>query len=273
MNLPRLLVFVALLAAAATLQAQRGQNQTFDVASIKPQSRLAGGGMWTGPRYYEPGTTLRRLVQFAYNLSKVRIAGGPEWMDSEFWEIEAKPLSPATLDEMRVMVKALLADRFKLKTRIESRELSVLDLRAARRDGKLGPGATAPNCTPVGARTLESLREAGEIACGPSSTFAAGLDGTTAHRLNGVTLSGLASYLEGFTGRVVRDRTGISGAYDIRLKYFVDVSHIPSARPTLQPSAPPLPTALEEQLGLKLESTRAPVDVLVIESVARPMPN
>jgi len=254
-NLLRLLSLVALLVAHATLDAQRVQNKAFDVASIKPQSRLTGGGSWSGPRYYAPGTTLRRLIQFAYDLPRVRIEGEPDWSDSEFWEIEAKPPSPATLDEMRLMVKALLAERFKLRTRVESRQLSVFDLRVARRDGKLGPNATPPNCTPVGARPLESLREKGEIACGPSSTYGVGLDGTTSHRLNGVTMSQLARYLEPLAGRVVRDRTGISGAYDIRLKYAIDVSNIRSARPLLQPSAPPLPAALEEQLGLKLEST------------------
>ena len=273
MNLPRPLVFVALLVAPATVQAQRVQNQTFDVTSIKPQSTLAGGGSWTGTRYYEPGTTLRRVIEFAYDLPRVRIDGGPDWIESEFWEIEAKSLSPATLDEMRLMVKALLAERFKLRTHVESREMSVLDLRVARREGKLGPNATTPNCTPIGARAIESLREAGEIACGPSSTFGIALDGTTSHRLNGVTMSRFARYLEPLTGRVVRDRTGVSGAFDIRLRYAVDVSHIPSARPPSLMTAPPLPTALEEQLGLKLKSTKGSVDVLVIESVARPTEN
>ena len=273
MNLTRPLVLVALLVAPATLHAQREQNQTFEVASIKPETRLLAGGSWTGTRYHEPGTSLRRVIEFAYDLPRVRIEGGPGWIDSEFWEIEAKSPSPATVDEMRVMVKALLTERFRLMTRVESRELSVFDLRVARRDGTLGPNATPPDCTPIGARALESLREAGEIACGPSSTFGVGLDGTTSHRLNGVTMSRFARYLEPLTGRVVRDRTGISGTFDIRLRYAVDVSHIQSARPRPLPGAPPLPTALEEQLGLKLESTKASVDVLVIESVARPTAN
>jgi uncharacterized protein (TIGR03435 family) len=273
MNLPRLLLLVALLVASATLQAQRVQNQAFEVASIKPQSRLVAGGSWTGTRYYQAGTTLRSVIQFAYDLPRVRIDGGPNWLDAEFWEIEAKSPSPATVDEMRVMVKALLTERFKLRTRVETRELSVLDLRVASRDGKLGANATPPNCTPIGSRAIESLREAGEIPCGPSNTFGVTLDGTTSHLLQGVTMSQLARYLERFTGRIVRDRTGITDTFDIRLRYSIDVSQIPSARPPSMNTAPPLPTALEEQLGLKLESTKGAVDVLVIESVARPTPN
>ena len=272
MNL-RLLVLVALLVATATLDAQRGQNKTFDVVSVKPQSRLAGGGSWSGTRYYEPGTTLRRVIQFAYDLPRMRIEGEPNWSDSDFWEIEAKSPSPAPVDEMRVMVKALLAERFKLRTRVESRELSVFDLRVARRDGKLGPNATPPKCTPVGARPLESLLEKGEIACGPSSTFGVALDGTTSHTLHGVTMSRFARYLETYAGRVIRDQTGISGAYDIRLRYAIDVSNIRTSRPLPPPSSPPLQAALEQQLGLKLESAKGAVDVLVIESVARPTPN
>jgi hypothetical protein len=162
-NLPRHLLLVALLVAPSMLQAQHAQSQTFDVASIKPQSRLLAGGSWTGTRYYQAGTALRSVIQFAYDLPRVRVDGGPEWLDAVFWEIEAKPPSPATVDEMRAMVKALLTERFTLRTRVETRELSVLDLRVAGRDGRLGANATRPDCTPIGARAIESLREAGEI--------------------------------------------------------------------------------------------------------------
>ncbi len=264
---------VALLVAPLALQAQDAHNQTFEVASVRPQSGVAGGGSSTGTRFYRPGSTLRQVIQFAYDLSRVRLEGGPEWIGTEFWAIDARSLSPATADEMRVMVKGLLADRFQLKTRVESRELPVFDLRVTRQDGTLGPNATPPNCTRIGARSFESLREAGEIACGPAGTVGYRLDGTSYHRLYGVTMSELSRYLEPITGRVVRDRTGVTGAFDIDLIFAGDVGRLRGAPPAPLPDAVPLPTALAEQLGLRLESATGSVGVLVIESVSRPTPN
>lgn len=267
----RILAVVGLLVAPAVLAAQ---SERFDVASVKPQTRLLGGGSITGTRLYMPGNTLRRVIEFAYDLPPVRIVGGPAWMASDLWEIDARSPVPATADEMRVMVKALLTERFELMTRVESRDLPVYDLHLARSDGTLGPNLTPPaECTPIGARSRESLHEAGEIPCGPMETIALGVGGTTSFGLRGVTISAFARYLERFVGRVVRDRTGISDEFDIRLRYADGRTPLAPPRALHLAFPPSLPEALEEQLGLKVEATTAPVDVLVIESVARPMPN
>jgi uncharacterized protein (TIGR03435 family) len=104
-------------------------------------------------------------------------------------------------------------------------------------------------------------------------TIALGVGGTTSFGLRGVTISAFARYLERFVGRVVRDRTGISDEFDIRLRYADGRTPLAPPRALHLAFPPSLPEALEEQLGLKMEATTAPVDVLVIESVARPMPN
>ena len=268
----RVLPLVALLAVSSAPAPVRAQGQTFEAVSVKPaKPPFLATGSRTGLRYYEPGTTLWRVIEFAYDLPRARVVGGPDWIDSDLWAIERSP-APATADEMRLMIRALLADRFGLRAPFESREMPVDEIYLARPDGTLGPNLTSPgSCTRIGSRSMESLRALGEIACGPFGPTALGADGTTGFRLRGVTMSEFASHLARLTGRAIRDRTGLAGEFDVRLRYLDGRTPLSPPRALELAFPAPLSDALKEQLGLRLETKVASVDVLLIESVIRPM--
>jgi uncharacterized protein (TIGR03435 family) len=173
------------------------------------------------------------------------IEGGPAWMDSDRWDIAAKAGSPTAA--MLPMIRTLLADRFKLVTHHETRELPVYELVLARRDGRLGP-----SMRPSTGQSRFQQR--------------IGVLTGSAVPIN-ILVTTLAN--AGLVRRAVIDRTGLSGTYDIELHWGVD---IPAGRGIDVPpsDAPSIFTAVQEQLGLKLESTKGSVDVLVIDHVERP---
>jgi uncharacterized protein (TIGR03435 family) len=248
----------------------------FDVASIKPNN---SGATVESVRFYPPSgrvtmtnVTVKRLIQNAYQLQDQQIAGGPKWLDSEHFDIvansEAANLSPM---DRWMMVRALLADRFKLKMHTEPREQSVFALVPARSDGKVGSqlkksetactAPTAPRTAPI---DLSVPNQCGVIMGGPG-------------RMNfrGVTMEVLAAQLSSRVGRSVVDRTGLAGRFDLDVEFAPQPLRSDGSDPTLgdRPSsdAPSIYTALTEQLGLKLESQKRPVDVTVIDSIERPV--
>ena len=255
----------------------------FEVASIKPNKSGDGRvmlGMAPTGRYTATNVPLRLLMQHSYNLQPFQIIGGPSWITSDRFDIIAKAPAGFTPDQFRPMERALLADRFKLKAHTETREMPIYELVLARADGKLGP-----NLTP--AKTdCEAMR--GRRAGGPPAPpqpgqpiecgFMIGIGNMNA---GGMPLLELARTLSGFVNRIVVDKTGLKGNYDFHITYT------PEARgglPGLPPGAPPIGadapagdpngaslfTALQEQLGLKLDSQKGPVEVLVIDSVEQP---
>jgi uncharacterized protein (TIGR03435 family) len=265
-----------------------GQNATFEVASVKPQTELPrGGSRGQSPnRYYQPGIFLRHVIEFAYDLPPYRVEGGPHWIDSDRWAIDARAAAPARTDEMRLMVRRLLADRFKLAAHVETRELPIYELRLARDDGTLGPNAkpAAVDCTPylTGERSREELQAAGVAGCGGvPGGIGAGIGGGSVVVVNyatfrGAPMSALATHIERVLRRGVRDKTGVIGPLDLELTYATETPW--PERPSLAwlaqaKESPPLFTALREQLGLKLDDSRGPVDFLVIDSVERPTPD
>jgi uncharacterized protein (TIGR03435 family) len=265
------LAFITVMFATAVTAAQ---NASFGVASVKPQTEFRCCASHSGNRYYEPSAFLRRVVEFAYNLPPVRIVGGPDWIDSDLWAIDARAAVPAGADEMRSMVRQLLADRFKLTARFETRELPIYELQLARQDGELGPKARpAADCEPIGKRSREDLRAAGVRVC--TAGIMAGAE-FVRWGAQGAPMSALARHLEGALKRVVTDHTRVDGLLDMELTYAWETG-LPAARSLAAlaklPEAPALSTALREQLGLKLEEGRGPVDVLVIGSVERPTPD
>jgi uncharacterized protein (TIGR03435 family) len=262
---------VAVLAALVIAQAPLA----FDVASIKPNN---SGAVGEQVRFYPPSgrvtmtnVTVKRTIQNAYQLQDQQIAGGPSWITSEHFDIvansEAANLSP---QQRWLMVRALLADRFKLKMHTESREQSVFALVLARRDGVPGEHLTPSHtdCAPPTAPRTEPFdlsrpNQCGVIAGGPG-------------RMNfrGVTLDVLAAQLSARVGRSVVDRTGLAGRFDLDVEYSPQPLRADIADPA-QPdrpaeSAPSIYTAIQEQLGLKLDSQKGSIDVTVIDSVERP---
>jgi uncharacterized protein (TIGR03435 family) len=210
--------------------------------------------------------------------------GGPDWIDKDRFDVVVQAEKGAALTDpdgfpgpVLAMVRAVLADRFGLVTHNEVRERPVYALTTARADRRLGAGLT-----PADADCSEGLRRMvapapGQRPPGPPPCSFGGGPG----RIQGnvVTLAMFGNMLAGTVGRPVIDRTGMSGHFNITLEYALEAgiaSHVPPGAPQDAPArsdAPSLFTALQEQLGLKLESTRAPVDVLVIDRVSQPTEN
>ena len=288
----RLLGAVGIVAVVGrVLAAQTPANPAIEVASIKANTsgdprivlQVQAGGRLVGTN-----VPLRALVTFAYQLPPgSQIVGGPPWVNSDRFDIVAKgPGDFSTVERpdqgpvpQALMLRALLADRFKLTVHNESREQSVYALVTARSDKTLGSGIR-PNAdcaavftAPPSGSPPPSLGSDQRPPCGAARVAPGNLSA------NGMTFVQLAAMLSNFVQRTVLNRTGITGFFDIDLNWTPD--QMPRGDPP--PGAPPLPpidpngpsifTAIQEQLGLKLESTTGPVDVLVIDHAERPTEN
>jgi uncharacterized protein (TIGR03435 family) len=261
-------------AQSATAQAPSVPGRlTFEVASIK---RNVSGDQGAQIRVEPSGqivvtnNSLYNLIRNAYGTQRYEMVPGqrgvPSWIDSDRWDILAKPPAdaPQVEERMQLMLRSLLEDRFKLVARKEMREMPVYELVVARSDGQLGP------------RIKRSGDECARPAGAPRPPLPpGGFCGTRAGNGNvsnrGVPLANFVRNLGGMTGRFVIDKTGLTGPYDLDLQWTPD--------PSAAAGAPPqggvgdgvsLFAATQEQLGLKLEAKRAPVEVLVIDSAERP---
>ena len=246
--------------------------QTFEVASIKPNK----SGDYAGRQDTQPGgrftatnVTLRFLIQAAYGrLPDFQVVGGPGWLDSERFDIAAKGESNPTPDQFNAMMRNLLADRFKLVIHNEGRELPVYGLVLARKDGKLGPqfGPAAFDCP--GGRADVPPHAQVPAACG------VGL-GRGRLRAGGVSAAQVAQALSRIVNRVVIDQTGLKGQFDLNLTWTSGVGEFQLPGPPDVPvpagdSGPSIFTAVQEQLGLKLDSQKGLVQVVVIDRAERP---
>ena len=275
MRITALTVTLTLLAAGVP-QAQAPAPAAFDVSSVKPNKdggpssvRVTPGGMLT-----VTNNNLRNIIRNAWNITNDQIVGGPDWIDSERFDITAKASAPFKQDEARAMLQALLADRFGLATHMETRELPVYLLVLARKDGALGPQMKKSDvdcaalfaAVTAGGKMPERLPN-GNLPCGISVRGNQGL--VTG---NGVAMDQFARNLVGGVGRIVVDKTGLPGYYDLNLTFAPEGPPPPPGAPAAPApdSVPSLFTALQEQLGLKLEPGRAPISVLVIDRATRP---
>jgi uncharacterized protein (TIGR03435 family) len=241
----------------------------FEVATIKPQTGpRPPRGASSPDRFTNPDTTLRNLIEYAYELTDAQVVGGPEWIASRRFAVDAKAVGTPSRAEMRLMVRALIAQRFKLKTHSETRELPVYLLERVRPDGPLGPALRVSEC----AAPVVSLGAPREPGSAPSCGVVSGSPVRISAR--GVAMSQFARNvgdMGAMTGvdRIVTDRTGLAGYYDFELNYR------PTETAQLAGGAdnPTLFDALREQLGLKLTPARAPVSVLVVDSAELPTPD
>jgi uncharacterized protein (TIGR03435 family) len=243
----------------------RGQDVAFEAASVKPNTsgdlRMRGG---TRGRVYDAvNMPLRRIVAVAFDLQleEFRLIGDQALLAQRF-DIAARIPENASPRQVPAMLRALLAERFKLAVHAETRDAAVLAL-IARSDGRLGPKLrrTAVDCIAAEAagRVIPTPEPGQPAMC--ESEISDGIKG------RGQPLSALARMLTMFMQRRVLDKTGLTGGFDFDLQF--DGA---AAGPGLDTSNA-LVTALEDQLGLKLQSTRAPVEFVVIDSVERPAPN
>jgi uncharacterized protein (TIGR03435 family) len=283
------LAAVAPLRAVPHLQTPADDAQqpplAFETASVKPNKSGAEDRYIridpSGAGFTAVNMQLRQLITWAYQIQTFQLEGGPDWIASDRFDILARPerAVPATgaffdgQDRMRMMVRTLLADRFKLVMRKETKEVPIFELVLARQDGKPGP-QLRPAAVDCAARAAAAAKGATQP---PASSGYCGMNiNPISVRGGGVTLAMLANILVGPAQRLVIDRTGLTGTWDLDVKYTPDKSQIP---PGVEPpvpidwNGPSLFTALEEQLGLKLRPARGPVEVLVIDSVQQPTPN
>jgi uncharacterized protein (TIGR03435 family) len=239
-------------------------SPAFEVTVVKPSKTGESGSnsSFQGDRFVASNVLLKNIMQYqAYGVTEVQIVGGPKWLNSEKFDIEAKADAAVveqlrTLDRdqrrrlMQGMFQQLLADRFKLAAHWETREIPVYALVVANKN------VLQPAKHP----------EAGVHTSARTGTFSA----------EGVTMTDLArsltQELSRELGRVIVDRTGIEGRYDVALKWTPDEGR-PSADNSSVDAGPSLFTAVQEQIGLKLESSKGPVQVLVIDHVEMPSEN
>jgi bla regulator protein BlaR1 len=262
---------------------------TFEVASVKPSAQNcepdgscpAGFKIQHGGGLRVTGASLELLVTFAYDVRNSQVSGGPAWINSDRFDIDARaehsdalvnlPADPreitddqlkTSLDQVQERLRNLLVERFKLAVHRGAKEQQVYALVVA----KNGPKLQSAKQGRVGMQTGRGL-----------------LNG------RGVNLATFASALSDWAGRTVIDRTGLTGNYDIELRWTPDPGHGPASLGSTTPGGPPPPgvgaspppdttgtslfSALQEQLGVRLESQKGPVETLVIDYVEKPSEN
>ena len=266
---------IAFLLSALAVFAQSGPQPTFEAASIKVNKSGEVGGRFGG----RPGQivvtnyTLRDIIRNAYGLQRYQIVGGPDWQAQDRFDITAKAPEGTPQAQMLAMVQTLLADRFKLRTHRETRDLPIYALVVARSDRRLGPKMQPAT---FDCPALAAARSRGENPPPPQPVGERPACGAQANpgrmMVGGYAIPDFARNLAGFAGRPIVDRTGLTGTYDFELMWTPDEPPPAGAPlpPWYDPNGPPLVTAVQEQLGLKLEASTGPVEVLVIDRAERP---
>ena len=282
------IIMAATIIAATTLAlfGQQGPRPAFEVASVKPALPEGLMSVRPFPGRLTATATLQMLMQHAYAVQAFQIEGGPGWINSDRFEIEAKAGGNATRDQMFLMLQSLLEERYQLRLHREMRELPVYTLVAARGGLKLPSpqeGACAeptPDTPPDWAGGIMAPPQAGRPPLTRCGAVRVMLEAGGARTLGGkVPMAEFARTLSMVTGRTVIDRTGFGGLFDLQMTFLPD-DRTPAMPPpppdvaaALESRTPSILSALQEQLGLKLESARGPVEVIVVDHAERPSPN
>src|SRR5215471_9636650 len=230
-------------------QAQTGAGRAFEVASIKPSAPDARGTAFARPlgRLEISNMTLKEMIVNAYSVQPFQVSGGPGWVDSVHYDISAKAGARVSREDVLLMLQALLADRFRLAFRHETRKLPVFALAPARKDGKLGPrlipskeGACTP-FDPAKPFAVDNMRLCGAFSLGP--------EGLT---LVGGSIASLTPRLSRLLGRVVIDKTGLTRNFDINIGWSPDEKSAmqPENRAHGDNIGPSIFTAFRQDLGL-----------------------
>jgi uncharacterized protein (TIGR03435 family) len=225
------------------------QKPSFEVASIKPSQTRLPGPTWSGARQESVrGITAFILIEGSYSLNSNEVIGAPAWTTSDQFDINAAFDGEATQDRLNAMMRTLLKERFALNAHFDTRELPTYRLVLARAEGRLGPQLVkAMECDAQNrARPCGMRASAGELM------------------VSGKPIRYFLDYVESIVGRRIDDQTGLAGNFDLTLAW---------SRGPNDTQHPEIFTALQEQLGLKLESTRGPVKLLIIDSIEHPTPD
>ena len=255
-----LLLGMALVASAE-------QKRTFEVASIKKNDSGNQNHLFLGTpgRFNAQNVTLGMLIRTAYSFHDFQVVGGPGWLNSEDYDIEARADVNATEKEINgSMLQALLEERFKLVSHRETRELPVYLLTTA----NSGPKLKAASCQTREPNTPLAPGQRQSDFCG----FGGIGNGTL--RMTSTTMEAFTDLLTIVMKRKVLNSTGFKDRFDVSLRWTPDpVSTGNAGQAHSDMTGPSIFTALQEQLGLKLESSKGPVDVLVVDHVERPTEN
>jgi uncharacterized protein (TIGR03435 family) len=271
---------------AQTPASTSGPAPAFEVASIKPAKPGTNGIMLRikpGAQFTANNVTIKMLMEEAYDIKDSQLSGAPPWFESEHYDIDAKPEESvgAALDklppdqrkaQMMKMLQSLLEERLKLSLEHETKDLPIYALIVAKGGPKLKTSEFKPSDKPA---NVPPQPNAG--APPPGGIWISGPGHLTS---TGIELSAFATVLSrvGDLGRVVVDKTGLTGRYDFTLQWTPDQGPM-SSGPSAGSAPPPesagasLFTAIQEQLGLKLEAQKAPMPFLVIKHVEKPSEN
>jgi len=275
------LALVASATAGAELRALQQQPAPppagFEVASVKenkagPQS-IQRFVLQPGDHFTAVNFLLRNLITEAYRAEEAQLADPPNWIDDARYDIVAKAEKPVSRDEMRLMLRSLLMERFQLAVHTEMREGPIFALVLAHKDGALGPHLRRA------AKTCEELRAEAASPDADPCGFGSVSSGFFLGRMqaHGFTLANVMAYVQREAGRRIVDKTGLSGAFDWELTFtpqvFLNPSFPRDRFTDVDRDGPSIFTALQEQWGLKLEPQKDLGKVLVIDHVERPTPN
>ena len=251
--------FAALLLSCCLLGGTLAAQQTprapsaFAVATIKPSSPDTETlTQIRGNRFFTEGTTFLDLFKYAFNVNPKQVVGGPDWLRTEKFDVVADPETekrPGS-DQMKALVQQLLIERFHIRMHHEQRPLSVYALVKTADTPRLKKSTADPDGIPV-------------VGYDPSGELSVG----------NATMANFATFLQRFVlDRPAVDQTGIPGHFDLELRWTPDT--LAADTKNSDPAAPPdLFTAIKEQLGLKLEATKANTDVFVIDRAEQPSEN
>jgi uncharacterized protein (TIGR03435 family) len=278
-------ISILLLAAAYGVFGQQAARPEFQIASVKPNTATVHRGMMVlpqpGGRFTAENAPLLMIMQNAYAVQAYQVVGGPSWINSERYDIEAKPEGEVDRKQMWLMLQTLLADRFKLTLHREMRELPLYALSVTR-----SPKLTPPKEVGCVALTSDAPPPPpGPGQAGPCGRVVIAMS-PAGLKMEGskVTMSELVRVLAMVMGRPVIDKTEFTAEFEVHLEFTPDESTmgLPGARGPRDPGGPAIATdpdrptvfaALQEQLGLKFSPDKGPVEVLVIDHVERPTAN
>jgi uncharacterized protein (TIGR03435 family) len=220
------------------------------VASVKPNRSVTGNtSIKTAPggRFTAENVSLRALIQLAFGIRDFQLAGGPSWIGTEKYDIVAKTGAPKEMssdEELKPLLQALLADRFMLKFHRQTKQLPVYALVVVRGRPKLTPNTNA--------------------TAAPSTSISSGGDKFSMEATKS-SMARLCNILGRRLDRTVIDKTGLKGEFDFKLEWAPDQA--------VDSSGPSIIAALQEQLGLKLEAKKGPVEIIVIDHIEKPSGN
>jgi uncharacterized protein (TIGR03435 family) len=264
---------LALLIAGVPALLAQETKPTFEAATIKPNTGSDPGNFFrmVGVTPSMTNQTMKSMLLWAYRVHDFQIAGGPGWISSDRWDIEAKTTAAATLEERQLMVQSLLHDRFKLALHREIKELPIYNLTVAKGGLKIQPNKEGSCLSPDPKSPGPAPGKTFMDYCGTSGFGRCSMIGSSA------TMTELAESLSNPTavGRTVVNQTGVEGRFRYNVNYAPELTATPEpgAPPPACGDAPSIFTAIQDQLGLKLDSAKGPVEVLVIDRAEKPSEN